>query len=157
MIMRLFALLAAVLLAMGCTSTSFRNVPVDSLLLRAELTRDRVVENTELALNFVLENSGQEQAAACLSESWTYIIIGTTDGGGSGIFVDHPSCKLAFDLAPGETARWSKTISIPAVGLGPARVKAEVDVLPLGSCGKYGCSTHTLESEWAEFLVVAEK
>jgi len=163
---RLFVIAVAAAIVGGCASSGASPEVAGAALetWRSDLRFVAVAGTSEasvgsvVSVTAILTNQGPEPISACLRAPGQYTLWGTANLTQRLSIVDHRSCEEPLNLAPGAMKSWQFTVEVSsAVGSGPARIIALVDLLYPRCHALYGCYHISLKSEPAPITIVGTR
>ena len=151
------ALVLLLLTGLVVTATACELMPDPEFAALKNVLSLRLVEakrstsSNSVDLSFELTNRGRTTATACLGPSRSVSYRGSSSGGTSGDFVDHPGCTREFSIRSGSKMAWDETLDVGGLPHGRVEAEASVQIVNPRRCGSWGnCAAFDLTSNQVE-------
>ncbi len=110
----------------------------------------------KIVVQFELANLGKVPLQVAVNHPLepTYTMWGSERSLESGYITIHPSANMNLLIKPRQSLTWNEEVEVLRVGLGPACLRAQLEVVDLADCTVYGCNTKQISSNDTEFEIV---
>jgi hypothetical protein len=147
----------SILMIAGCVPRPARISAVERYqsMLRPEIERPPTAASVGEMLSVVikLSNTGASPIYACVGRDLKYRFASDASGKSVALetTVDHATCaQPRFQLTPGKAITWTRELTVPDIGEGPAHLTVGISIVDPDSCKSVdrrfaGCSATRLD------------